>query len=537
MAEMNEVYDALRKADAAGDVEGAKRLTQYIQGQTKTEKTKTEQPKEKGFVERFGETFAPVKAITEEGIIPQLASAAKRAVTGEEAPKAQEKPEETRTVGQTLKNMVNYAKQDPGAFAGTVANAIIADPELLLMPEFLPARVLSSIEKVSKLGGSVAKTADAATQAAAMAAGQSAARQLNERGTIDMDVLKSDVKSASAIGAGARATGEVGRAVLPGAEKYATAGSKEAIDLARKEGYTVPLKELSPLGGILDKYYKTPLEKINKEKFVEDITAPTGTKVTEINTTTLPQIYKNLTSEVDGIVANEKVLVPSNISDSVADSLKKTLPKTDLIDNAVTSIENGVEISGKTWHKIRSELSTRKFKAVQSDNQLVADDIDQLINRWDGIAQAKGNFSAKATKDFNSWKQKYTAFSDIREAIQTSESAMKNYLEGKLMPSDVMNGIRKRRSQEALMKTYTSRPQTKTAAISAGLDLLGEKGPVATSWFGATLPKLAAGAVAKPVQALGYTPLGQEMFYRGLPNMPKPVSAPMLGFEAEQAGK
>ena len=40
---------------------------------------KTEKP---GFVERFGETFQPVKAITEEGIIPQLGQYAKRKLTG-----------------------------------------------------------------------------------------------------------------------------------------------------------------------------------------------------------------------------------------------------------------------------------------------------------------------------------------------------------------------------------------------------------------------------------------------------------------------
>jgi hypothetical protein len=555
MAEMTEVYDALRKADAAGDVEGAKRLTEYIQSQgapkqdtVKEEKPKAE-PKAKSdpfgflkesqdkyktsFAGRLAETFDPIKAITQEGIVPQLAGAAKRAITGEKAPKAEEAPEQSASVRQTLSNMVKYAKQDPGAFAGTVANAIVADPELLLMPEFIPAKVLASIQKVSKLGGAVAKTADAATQAAAMAAGQSAARQLNERGTIDMDVLKQDVKNAAVIGGGTRVVGEAGRAAIPGAAKYASAGSKEAIDIAKKEGYTIPLKEMSPLGAVLDKYYKTPLEKINSERFAKDITSPTGTQVSEINTTTLPKIEQNLSTEINGILANEKVTVPAPMVDKVVEGLK-TLPQTDVVENAIASIENGVEISGKTWHKIRSELTTRKFKAVQSDNHLVADNIDLLINRWDQVGQMQGNFTAKATTDFNIWKKKYTAYADIREGIASTNAGMDKYLEGKLSPADVMNGIRKRREKEALLQTYTGRPQTKTAAIASGLDLLGEKGPVTTSLWGATIPKLALSVPAKGIQAFGYTKPGQNLFYKGIPET---GIAPYVGYQAGEMTK
>lgn len=495
---------------------------------------KESQEKYKGsFSGRFAETFDPIKAITQEGIVPQLVGAAKRAVTGEKPPKADAEAEKPASVGQTLSNMIKYAKQDPGAFAGTVANAIIADPELLLMPEFLPAKVAASIQKVSKLGGAAAKTADAATQAAAMAAGQSVARQLNERGTIDMDVVKQDVKNAAVIGGGTRALAETGRAAIPGAAKYATEGSKEAIDIAKKEGYTIPLKEMSPLGAVLDKYYKTPLEKINSERFAKDITAPTGTQVSEINTKTLPKIEQNLSTEITNILANEKVLVPPSVSQKIVDGLK-SLPQTDVVENAIASIENGVEISGKTWHTIRSELTTRKFKAVQSDNHLIADDLEQLVNRWDQIGQMQGNFTPKATADFNAWKKKYTAYADIREGIASTNAGIDKYLEGKLSPADVMNGIRKRRQQEALLKTYTGRPQTKTAAIASGLDLLGEKGPVSTSLWGATIPKLALSVPAKGIQTFGYTKPGQNLFYKGLPET---GIAPYVGYQAGEMTK
>jgi hypothetical protein len=71
---------------------------------------------------------------------------------------------------KSLGDMVTYAKKDPGAFAGHVANAVIADPEFLLMPELLPGKLVTTM-------GRVGKVADAATTAAAQAAGQSAARQ------------------------------------------------------------------------------------------------------------------------------------------------------------------------------------------------------------------------------------------------------------------------------------------------------------------------------------------------------------------------
>ena len=45
------------------------------------------------FTKRFKETFDPVKAVTEEGLIPQAYGAAKKMITGEKPPKADEFPE------------------------------------------------------------------------------------------------------------------------------------------------------------------------------------------------------------------------------------------------------------------------------------------------------------------------------------------------------------------------------------------------------------------------------------------------------------
>jgi len=119
------------------------------------------------FTQRFGETFQPVKAVTQEGIVPQLAGYVKKEVTGapfEEAPKGKE-----LNWKKTLGTLYNYAVSDPGGFTGTMANALVADPELLFTPELVPARISAAVEKATKAGKVLLSAADAGTQAAAIA--------------------------------------------------------------------------------------------------------------------------------------------------------------------------------------------------------------------------------------------------------------------------------------------------------------------------------------------------------------------------------
>lgn len=481
----------------------------------------------KGFVERFGETFQPVKAITEEGIIPQLGQYAKRKLTGEPAPKAEEKPERPMSFKESFKQVTDFARKDPGAFAGTLANAIVADPELLLVPEFLPARVLSAIEKTTKLGASAARTADAATQAAAMAAAQSAARQLNERGTVDMNVLRNEAQNAAAFGGGARALGETARYVAPGAKRYASEGTQDLLRRAREKGYTLPIGELSPVGAIIDKYYQSPRRAINKEQFNREVSAPTGTQVKEINPKTLPQIEQNLDTLITDIMRNQNVSVPVGIQDT----LKTFLPYSKgRIETTLDDIKNGRQISGEAWHEVRSELGRRAAGARQS-NPIMAQDIDNILGAWDSYAQA--SLSPKVMNKFDVWKKRYTAYKDIDSAIHANPTAYNNYLNGVLEPQDLMTAIKGRRPAEAQEPFgATARKQTETAALGSGLNLLGKE-PVPTTFFG-TLPKMAAGAVAKPVQALGYTPLGQSLLYRGVPFT---GLAPETGYAAEKTAQ
>ena len=488
---------------------------------------KKEKKEKPGFVERFGETFQPVKAITEEGIIPQLGQYAKRKFTGEPAPKAEEKPERPMSMKESFNQVVDFAKKDPGAFAGTLANAFVADPELLLVPELVPARLLSAIQKTTKLGASAVRSADAATQASAMAAAQSAARQLNERGTVDMNVLRNEAQNAAAMGGGVRALGETARYVAPGAKAYASEGTQELLKRAREKGYTLPIGEMSPVGAIIDKYYQSPRRKINEEQFYKEVSAPTGTQVNEINATTLPKIEENLDTLITNIMKNEVVSVPTGFQDT----LKTFLPyQKGRIERTLDDIRNGQQISGEAWHEVRSELGKRAAGARQS-NPIMAQDIDNILGAWDSYAQS--SLSPKVMNKFNVWKSRYTAYKDIDTAIHANPTAYNNYLNGVLEPQDLMTAIKSRRPAEAQEPFgATARKQAGTAALGSGLNLLGKE-PVPTTFFG-TLPKVAAGAVAKPVQALGYSPIGQSLLYRGVPFT---GLAPEVGYAAEKTAE
>ena len=488
---------------------------------------KKEKKEKPGFIERFGETFQPVKAITEEGIIPQLGQYAKRKFTGEPAPKAEEQPERPMSMKESFNQVVDFAKKDPGAFAGTLANAIVADPELLFVPEFLPARVLSAIEKTSKLGAATARTASASTNAAAMAAAQSAARQLNERGTVDMNVLRNEAQNAAVMGGGVRVLGETARYVAPGAKSYASEGTQELLRRAREKGYALPIGEMSPVGAIIDKYYQSPRRAINEEAFYKQVTTPTGTQVKEINAKTLPKIEADLDKEITGIMSNQKVSVPS----SIKDTLQTFLPyQKETMSNILDDIANNRQISGKNWHEVRSQLGLRAANARQS-NPLMAQDIENVISAWD--AYAKSSLPAPVIESFNRWKGHYTAYKDIDTAIHASPTAYNNYLNGVLEPQDLMTAIKSRRPAEAREPFGAkTRGQTYTGALGSGLNLLGKE-PVPTTFFGA-LPKVATGAVAKPLQALGYTPAGQSLLYQGVPFT---GLAPEVGYAAEKTAQ
>ena len=468
---------------------------------------------------RFGETFSPVKAITQEGMIPQLYQYSKRKVTGEAAPKAGEPEEKPVPIMKSLGDMASYARKDPGAFAGHVANAVVADPEFLLMPELLPARLVTTM-------GTVGKVADAATTAAAQAAGQSAARQLAERGTVDMEVLRQDAKNAAVTGGVIRSAGEAARAVAPGVKKYATEGTQKLLKEAKDRGYTLPIGEMSPVGAIIDKYYKSPLREVNAKKFYEEVTSPTGTAVSEINTNTWPKVERNLGTEVENILRNETVSVPPQITDTLKTFLSNQKGR---IADTLSDIEAGQTLSGKQWHEIRSELGRRRAEALRSNNFIMAGDIKNVIGQWDNYGQS-GLSSAAQTK-FDAWKKKWTAFSDVDEAVLGNPSNYDKYINGVIEPKDIMSSILRRREGEARDPFGpTARPQTQTSAMASGLNLLG-KDTIPFNLIN-TLPKVAAYVPAKIAQGAMYSAPGQALLYKGVPFT---GAAPVLGSSTQKA--
>jgi hypothetical protein len=476
------------------------------------------QKEDYNFTKRFGETFDPVKAITEEGLVPQAYGAAKKFITGEKAPKADAKPEKEMGLGESLGKLKNYAVKDPGAFTATLANALVADPELFFTPELIPARLVSAAGKA----GGILRTADAATQAAAMAAAQSTARQLNERGTVNWNVVKQEAVTAGALGGGIRGGAEAARYVAPGVEA-AKEGTQRLVKEARAEGYTIPAGKLSPVFEIIDKYYKTPLNEKNADKFYKDLTKETGTIVSEVNPTNMLKIKDNLDVDLNNALGNQTINVPSQISGPLRQLLGYQRGS---IGQALNDIDAGMPISGPVWHEIRKQLGQR----ISGSQGPQLSDLKALQQDWDSIASQ--SLSSKAKADFDKWKKQYTAFSDIFDAVSSNETARNAYLNGELNPKDLFNAISQRREREAMLLGPQTRPQTKTAALAEGLGLLGKE-PKKTELFGTTA-KLATAVPSKLAQMLGYSTLGQELLYRGVPRF---GVAPEVGAGLEKETK
>lgn len=466
-------------------------------------KTSVQKPKEYSFTERFKETFDPVKAITEEGLIPQAYGAVKKYITGEKPPKADTKPEKEMGFGESLGKLKDFAVKDPGAFTATLANALVADPELFLTPELLPARMISAAGKA----GGLLRTADAATQAAAMAGAQSVARQLNERGDVNWNIVKQEAKTAGALGGAGRGVAEAARYVAPGVEA-ATEGTKRLVKEARDAGYTIPAGKLSPVFEVIDKYYKTPLNEKNAERFYRDITKETGTTVSEINPETMLKVITNLDADLTNALGNQNISVPSQIVDPLRQNLGY---QRGVIGQALNDIQAGMPISGPVWHEVRKQLGQR----ISGSQGPQLNDLRALQQDWDYFASQ--SLTSKAKTDFDTWKSRYTAWSDIMDAVGSNPTARNAYLNGELNPRDFFNAISQRREREAMLQAPGARPQTKTAALAEGLGLLGQE-PKKTELFGTTA-KLGAAAPSKLAQMLGYSPLGQELLYRGVPRL------------------
>lgn len=501
-----------------------------------------EEKPEPGFIERFKETFQPSKAILEESLLPMLAppggytpAADVRTVFGGKgAPPAaqqivgsyleQQRADQERRraeaegqpkaplpgVVDTLKALGSYAVNDPGGFSGQMASALLADPALLMLPEFIPERVMAAIARSTKVGAAAVKTADAASQAAAVAAGESAARQLRETGTIDMEKLRNDARNAAVIGGGIRVASTAvapGAALMPGSTEATQKLVREAAD----KGYAVPMEHLSTFGAAIDKYFRRPKTEQNSKIFINEVTAPTGTPVKELSPDTMSTIDRNLSNEVNSVLGNVQVTIPPSFVPMLREFLKY---KKGSVQTTLDSIENGIPISGKDWHQIRSLLGQQRSAAYGSNAQL-ANDLGDILNGWDSVVRPQ--LRPKTRADFNAWKAKYVAYMDLFDAVKANPTSYNNFLEGTLDPQDLANAIRMRRPKEAVQRR-TQRPQTAAASRAAALNLTGAPAPKNLAGAFPLLDPALRSVLAVPAklsQYYMYSPIGQRTMIGG----------------------
>lgn len=499
-------------------------------------------PEEKGFFDRFMETFHPAQSMLEESILPMVAPpggyaapADLRALAGEvktpptaqqvvgsymEQKAAEQAQRRAQMEGEpkkplpgvfdTLGALKDYAVKDPGGFSGAFASALIADPALLMLPEFIPAKVVNAVAKTSKAGAAALKVADAATQASAVAAGESAARQLRETGTIDMELLRNDVKNAAGVAATVRGAG---MAIAPGVmlKPGSTEASQKLVKEAAQEGYAVPMEHLSTFGAAIDKFFRRPQTDKNSKLFVKEVTDPTGTPVTELNPDNMAKINSNLSQEVQSVLSGTSLRIPPSYEPLLREFLKY---KKGSVDLTLESIKNGIPIRGEDWHEIRSILGQQRNSAYGS-NPSLANDIGDIMNGWDTIANRQ--LPTRVRVAFNKWKSKYVAYSDLFDAVSANPTSFNNFQLGKLDPQDLANAIRSRRPKEAVQRR-TQREQTAAATRAAALDLTKAGEPKSLSSAFPLLDPAIRSVLAVPAklsQLYMYSPLGQRTMIGG----------------------
>lgn len=254
------------------------------------------------FEREFAQQFNPIEAITKEGLIPKTYGYAKKKLTGQEfaAP-----PEKEISFSEAMSGLKQYAKTSPGGLIGTIANAIIADPELLFVPEFLPARAYKAAQASGKLATTGLKAADASTQAAAITAAHSIVNQLNETGTVDMKKVGNEVAVGTAL-TGGTVLGLGGAAAAGrGVVKSALGGVQPAIvnlaNSAEKLGF-----KLEPAQVRADKPIGSPgyseANKLHNENLATKLSSrETGFETENITPTFVGDVKKKLGSVYQNI--------------------------------------------------------------------------------------------------------------------------------------------------------------------------------------------------------------------------------------------
>ena len=161
--------------------------------------------------------------------------------------------------GEILTALKDQIKTDPGGFAGGLVRSVITAPELLFMPEALPARMAAFVARAGKAAQATARVGTQAAQVGGLVGAESTMKQLVEKGQANPDQVLADTLMVAtpivAIKAGMSALRAAGK-VVPDA-----AIIKEAAD-AIKGG-------ASPTDAVMDALKKYGLSKDDAAKISE----------------------------------------------------------------------------------------------------------------------------------------------------------------------------------------------------------------------------------------------------------------------------
>lgn len=256
------------------------------------------------FETSFREQFNPLQAITKEGIIPQAIGYGKKLLSGEKFEKPKETPDVS--VGEALKGLKNYAVTNPGGFVGVLANALVADPELLfLQPELFPARLYKTAQASGKLATTALKAADASTQAAAIAAAQDITKQLNETGTVNTSQTLRNVETGALLGGGTVLGLQGLKAGGVGSRKFFTGTVQpniaEASRWLESKGFKLEPAQLRSDSAVKSPGFGAGNRQHNERLATELATEQTGYKTTNVTPQWVGGVKKKLGQSYDKI--------------------------------------------------------------------------------------------------------------------------------------------------------------------------------------------------------------------------------------------
>lgn len=430
------------------------------------------------------------------------------------------------------------------------------------LSESFPKRAgatVADIIGIGKLASPIIKGVSAGQRmlrAGGVGAGVTAATTPVEKETENVGDFIAEKAKQGAIGFG---FGVVPQGVIEGTRKFLFPGSmltanqatKEAVDRAVKEGYLLPISEITDSAALqtLDRLFDSPLVQRNAPLFARQINKMMGAAGDEISPRSLEKLSRGLSAEIIKLTRNKEIDLSSitpQLRQIYVDTLQ-AIPDLEpaklkkIVDSLGYSATQNVLLDGKTWHETRQLLQNEARKLMGQPGYQQARD---LIRAWDNAAF--NSIKDPAWKGaFSNWKGKYTVFSDVEAAVNANPTAKSNFVKGVLDPEDLRNAISMRRPEEFTRRMFrpttgarAGREQTALAGVAGGLNVFGRQPEsVAPYYRAATAPKVFGTLVgAKALQDYLYSPAGQQALMQGLsPNQLRSLTSAMQPFATDIA--